>query len=481
MLEPSGCFLNAYLRGVQERSYIYVPNHLVGLAAWFRVVGFSAFKARVYSVCWSALALIALYYILRRAFTDHRIAQFATFLVAIDFIFLWSSADGRPEAATNALMLCSIAAYLHFRERSYSSAVLASQILAATAAFTHPNALFVVLSMAVVAWRFDRKHCRPVYFLLAAIPYLVFAALWAIYIMQAPRDFMAQFLPNVGYAERWKGILRPDLAISDEIHRHLAAYSLDGVWTVVMNVWMLLIPFAYLIALLWILRVRKRLESSTRVFVMFAVVSMGVMTYLNGFKAYFYLIYLVPIYDTVWAAWLVTLWRRSLDGKLVAGALATVFITIQLATSVQHIRADEYHRDYEPTVRDVEKLQAAGKTIVGTSALGFELGFSGFRDDAREGTYSGLTPDVLVVDRSYRLFAGMFEENEPKVFAHIVDTLTSHYRLSIRHGSFWIFERIEKDGITVPLRYDLIDLGKHDRADRLFNTLLAQASEDHRL
>jgi dolichyl-phosphate-mannose-protein mannosyltransferase len=477
VLDPTGCFLNAYLRGVQQRTYIYVPNHLVGLAAWLRIVGFSAFKARAYSIGWSALGLIMLYSILRRFFADRRVAQLASLLLAIDFIFLWSSADGRPEAVTNALMLCSLFAYLSFRERDFSKAVLFSQVLAAAAAFAHPNALFLVLSMLVLVGFFDRKRLRLPHLLLAGAPYIVFACLWGIYILQSPGDFVAQFFPNVGYSDRWRGLIRPDVVIADEIHRHMAAYSLDGLWPGMMNIWMLLIPFGYLGALISLFGVRTRTAERERMFTVFAGALILTMTLLNGFKGYFYLIYLVPLYDAALAVWLLRLWRRGGHGKFAAGVLAASFAAIQLTTSFQHIRADEFHKDFEPAIRDVMKSRAAGKSIVGTSALGFGMAFSGFTDDAREGKYSGLAPDVLVIDRSYRLFASIFEEKEPKVFTHIVDTLTSHYYLASRHGSFWIFERIPEGSVPPTLSKRAIDLGKRDKAEHLFDALLAQSEQ----
>ncbi len=41
VLEPSGHFLNAYLSGIQERTYVVPPSHIVVLAWWFRIFGFT--------------------------------------------------------------------------------------------------------------------------------------------------------------------------------------------------------------------------------------------------------------------------------------------------------------------------------------------------------------------------------------------------------------------------------------------------------
>jgi hypothetical protein len=128
--------------------------------------------------------------------------------------------------------------------------------------------------------------------------------------------------------------------------------------------------------------------------------------------------------------------------KTFAATITLTFVSVQLAISIVHIRADEYHRHYEPTIREMARYRAEGKSIVGTAALGFGMGFGGFKDDVRLGLFSGLDPDVLVMDRSYRQFARFFEQDEPPVFAHIVRMLTTRYRLAAQHGSFWVFERV---------------------------------------
>src|SRR5581483_4596079 len=103
VVEPTGQFINANLRGLQERTYTFPPDHFVALAGWFRLVGFSTFRARLYSICWSAITLLALFYILSKLFTDRRVAQLSVLLLGMEFIFLWCTADGRPDAMANSL------------------------------------------------------------------------------------------------------------------------------------------------------------------------------------------------------------------------------------------------------------------------------------------------------------------------------------------------------------------------------------------
>jgi len=226
-----------------------------------------------------------------------------------------------------------------------------------------------------------------------------------------------------------------------EIVRHLTAYYLGGLWAGAMKGWMIFIPLLYIPAVVWFFARFRREKGPLGMFVAYAIALLLAMTFLNGFKGYFYLIYLVPVYNVMFAAWLLNLWEQGGQLKWLAAAAGWVFVAMQLSISILHIRADEYHRDYEPTIRDLTRYRAAGQSIVGTAALGFGMGFSGFKDDVRLGMYSGLNPDVVVVDRSYQFFWKIIQHDEPPVFAHIATTLASRYRLAARYGSFSIFER----------------------------------------
>lgn len=482
VVEPSGFYLNAYFRGSQRRTYFTVPIQLVALAGWFRMFGSSASSARTYSICWGALTLLILFYILQRLFPDRWVAPVATLFTAVDFVFLWSTADARMDAAASALALASLAAYLHFRENDIEKAVIASQVLGAGAIFTHPTAALAVLAVAIVALQYDRGQIRLRlwrYLALAAAPYLIAGLCWLFYILQSPGDFSAQFLANAAghNSERFRRLIQPGVAIGTEIDRHLAAYCIGGLWGGVMQWWTVVIPFLYLPAIVWFLRKWRRHEPQIGMFLVYAVAVVLAMTFLDGFKGYFYLIYLIPVYAAVLAAWLRSLWGRSTGGKCVATAVALAFVTIQISASVLHIRADEYHRDYEPAIRELARDRAEGKSIVGTAALGFGLDFRGLKDDARLGMYSGLDPDVLVVDRAYRKYAGLYSKEEPAVFEHIVELLSTKYRFASQHGSFWIFERAQPpaDGKMLPwvdVR-KIETVGKDKRAEYLFRLIFS--------
>ncbi len=441
ILEPSGHFLNAYLSGIKERTYIVVPNHMVALAAWFRIFGFSLFTMRAYSIAWGAVGLLIFFYILAKLFPDPRIAVWGTLFTALDFVYLWTSADGRMDASSNAMALGSAAVYLHFRERDFSKAVWLSQVVGAAAVFTHPNALVILLALPVLAWRFDRDKIRLFHVALAATPYLLFGMLWAIYILQSPADFSAQFFANAAgrKSARWKVVMQPWLAVWYEMVRHLATYTVSGLWSGNANGRTILIPLTYIGGAISFIKNGRSYQTSERMFVTLLVTVILAMTFLNGFKAPAYMTYLIPLYCAALAFGLLHLSKRGLLGTMIAVLIGVGFTGLQLADSLDHILADEYHRQYEPTIAALRAEQASGKRIIGTAALGFGLGFQDFADDWRLGLYSGLKPDIVVLDRSYRCFAQKFETDEPLVFAHLLTTLTQNYRLSRQFGEYWIF------------------------------------------
>jgi 4-amino-4-deoxy-L-arabinose transferase-like glycosyltransferase len=472
VLEPAGHFLNAYLSGIQTRTYIVTPNFLVGLAAWYKLVGFSLFTMRLYSILWGALGLVALYYIARRLLPDPRIARLAVLLCSIDFMLLWISADGRMEAMAGALALCSLASYLHFRESRYGWAMFASQVFGALAVFTHPNALIGLLTVPVLAVMFDRSRLRPVHACLAAIPYVLCATPWILYILQSPADFQAQFLANAAGrgSARYKIFFAPWKAVIDEFKRHVAIYLVSTLFVGRMNPWMVFIPFLYLPANVWLVSSWRRLGVTERMFAVCAVTVVLGLTFLNGFKAATYLEYVIPFYEVTFAAFLIHLYsKRGRDAKAGAVMLGVAFAVTQLATTYQHVRAREYQREYLPAVEEIERYRAEGRTIVGTTSLGFGLGFHGFQDDWRLGLYTGLRPDILVLDRSYRDFARRFEDEEPKVLTQYCRLLSSEYRLTSVHGAFWIFERRPPRAIDTS---EVYLQEKRKKADYLFHLII---------
>ena len=210
---------------------------------------------------------------------------------------------------TVALGWSGVAAYLYLRERSFPLAVLVSQSLAAMACFTHPNGVILALILAAATLWFDRKLVRAGAVALAAVPYLVCAAGWALYISRSPSDFLAQFLGQA--ADRGPTIATPLAALRLEIsHRYMDSFGLAA-WTSPagrLNV----IPLAlFLGATAACLLVREiRQHRGYRLLLVWTLTVVFFLTGLEGLKTPYYLIYLTPLYSILLAVATGWVWRR---------------------------------------------------------------------------------------------------------------------------------------------------------------------------
>src|SRR5436309_5859471 len=70
MVEPA----NPFAKGLDKVTYWTVPLHLVTLAGWFKIFGFSLAVQRSLSAFWGALAVLSWFVIVRSLLKDTRLA-----------------------------------------------------------------------------------------------------------------------------------------------------------------------------------------------------------------------------------------------------------------------------------------------------------------------------------------------------------------------------------------------------------------------
>src|SRR5262249_27324295 len=119
VIEPTGTWLNGELKGVHEYTYFVMPLDLLAQASWYRLTGFGLAQMRLLSALWGLLALAAWYVIVERITRSALAAAVTVFLLACDFTFLWSAADGRMDMMCIALGSAALAAYLALRETNF--------------------------------------------------------------------------------------------------------------------------------------------------------------------------------------------------------------------------------------------------------------------------------------------------------------------------------------------------------------------------
>src|ERR1035441_9933499 len=183
ILDPaSSTWKSVKLTGIDRHTYWVMPLNLLWNAAGFRAFGFSVFSMRLVSLVWGLLALGAWGAILWKLTGQPMLTLGSLGLIAVDYHFLLQASDGRMDVMTVALGWSGVAVYLLLRERSFPRAVLVSQSLTAMACFTHPNGLLFALILLATTLYFDHRRIRIGTVAIAAVPYLVGAAGWALYI-----------------------------------------------------------------------------------------------------------------------------------------------------------------------------------------------------------------------------------------------------------------------------------------------------------
>jgi hypothetical protein len=408
LLDPAGSHLRLFkpdtvLQGINERTYWVMPLHLVQIALWGKLFGFSVFSIRVPSALWGILALASVGVVIRRLYPPggNAAALIGAAVLAVDFGFVESASEGRMDMMCSALGFASLAAYLTLRERNFHRAVLLSSVLAAAACFTHPNGAYASVALVVAMAWLDRRAVRPLTIAIMAAPYAVGGLAWAAYCAQAPSDFVAQFSANS--ASKLEGLFTPWRGIWLEIHDRYAAHY----WPEGMSGKLKVIGLLLCLAAMWTLVANRalRLATGCRLLVCLVVLRFLILAVSGGPKFEFYMVHILPYFAAMIgiAAW--HFWSsQDLRMRILCVAALTIYFGVQtsvLLHKVVSIRG--YQNEYRPMVNYLESSMRPDDLVAGSSELGFALGFYNRQvvDDVWLGYWSRKQPSVVVVDQWY--------------------------------------------------------------------------------
>src|ERR1035437_3183802 len=293
VLEPAGSpmpGMKISLKGLREHTYWYMPLPTICLAAWYRLAGFSLFTSRMHTVLWMMVMLAAWYAILRQLSGDEILAALGVVLIATDSWLLGRAALGRMDVMSAALGFSGVAAYLTLRARSLSAAVIASQALVMLAGLSHPNGGIVCgCGLLAVTLTLDARRLRWRHLSFAAVPYAAGALAMAVYVLQAPDDFSAQFLGQAS-AGRFAGLRSPFTALWREAERYAEPFGFVQTGRA-----KILVFGAYLFSaacVCWHGEVRRRY----RPLLVLAGTAVAALTLFENLKSPHYLIYTLPLF-----------------------------------------------------------------------------------------------------------------------------------------------------------------------------------------
>jgi hypothetical protein len=372
------------------------------------------------------------------AFTKrHEVAALTVFLIATDYSFISEAAQARYDTMPCALGFAGLAAFLAWRERQFERAVCAGSALVAASVFSHPMGLLHLAGLAIVILYFDWRRIRLRTVLLASFPFLIFAAGWGLYIMQAPDDFRGQFLNHS--AHRVGGVTSPWVALaSDFTQRYMFAFwgSLQG-----LNRLKVLVVLLYVggVAGTLCTPALRRLPYVRILLALSGIYYVGIAL-LDTLKSPHYFIQLFPVLLALTAIWLdYVILHRPAWRLLVIGAVAGL-VLIQLGGVALQARTNTWRNIYNPVVAYVQQHSSGDSLIIGPAELTFGLGLNAnLKDDSRLGYGTNWSPDLIVKNEFYEF--DYFRQHDPLVYAFIENRLTNEYHSVYERDKYTVYAR----------------------------------------
>lgn len=434
------------VKGINQYTYWVMPLYLVTQAGWYFLFGFGLFQMRIYSAAWGLLALAAWFVIMKRLALNETIALLTFALLALDYAFIEGASLGRMDMMCAALGFAGYAVYLHLRERNLTRAVLFSQSLVAAAGLTHPMGILEFVGLLFLTLYFDRARLNFRLLGVAAIPYLIGAFGWGLYIAKAPALFIEQFSLNIRTGNRLTGFAAPWKGFADEItRRYMVAYGLGAHAAEHSGPIKLkaLVLVAYLIAIIGVLCVRGiREHKGYRALLVLIGFNFVILSILDGQKLSYYLVHLVPLYTAVLAVWIQWCWSKRIVPRPIIALCVCGLLCLQLGGVLYRMRVNTYAKSFAPAAEFVKTHSNENSLIMGSAELGFVLGFhDNLVDDGRLGFYSGKEPDIIVVDESYEAAYAGWRKSSPEVYQYVHRLLTEEFSEVYNQASYKIYVR----------------------------------------
>jgi 4-amino-4-deoxy-L-arabinose transferase-like glycosyltransferase len=426
--------------GLAQHTYWVMPLNLLFQAGWYKLFGFNLFALRSVSILWGLIGLLSWFWIMQMLAGDVRIAVLTVGLLGTDYVFILRAADGRMDMMSAALGYAALAAYLVLRNRSLNLAVLCAHSLVVLSGLTHPNGgLLSLAGVVFLTWYYDRESIRWRHTWLAAIPYLVGAAGWSLYILEDPRLFLTQFGGN---ASGRLGLLNPWRALRREIvERYLPTFGFQPGSPAAAKIKLLLL-LGYVAGMAGTLSVPElRRRRGVRALFILCMIHLLFLT-MQSVKHPAYLVYSIPFFSAFLAVWMLWCWSRPALPSVTMGLALAVFILLQLGAVANVVSHNKYGGSYGETAAFLKSHAGAADPVVGEPELGFALGFdTAFLDDRRLGYYSHRMPRFIVMGEDYRQSLQQFRRDQPEIAQYITGVLASQYRPVFKNDTYTVFAR----------------------------------------
>jgi len=436
IIHPRGTWLAGELTGIQTHTYWIMPGSPLIQAAWYRMFGFGVLQMRAISISAGLLVIWAWAFLVWRV-TRNRLAAYLTAAVlAVDVTFLYGASDGRMDMTTAAFGSLGLAVFVWLRERNLTLSLFGANFLIAAGIFCHPNGVIYALLLLLFVARYDFRALRWRH-LLCLAPYFVFAGAWAIYILQRPDYFVAQFKANAAppLGNRMTGLRHPLNMLAQEFTgRYLEHFGGSSVWAQLPPL-MRIVPFLYWGCLIWLLAEGVLKKNRSHIFL--GICTMATLLFMGVFialKSAAYLVAILPLYAA--GAALATCPEPGRCARIPLSILTILVVAQGLGLSIV-LHKDEYRDGYIPAVTYLKEHASPQTPINGSPGLLFALPAYRLISDSRLHEPA----EYVVVDRWYRFDWGFVYRNYELQTAVEVQRKLEMYEQVFDRGGWTILHR----------------------------------------
>lgn len=429
---------SSWLPQVRDYTYWVLPGYFLFLTPWIKAVGCTLLTARTLSLIFG-LVLILVWYRLIFTLTQRQdIALLALVLGSVDLMTIVRCSQARMDSLSVLTTFAAFLVYLSQREKSPSRALFLGNLLAAFGMMVHPNGVFGVAGMALLAF-YDRKSLNLKRIACFVSPYLIIGCAYAFYVLQAPDVWRQQLGGHA--ADRAGGLWHPLSAIANELRgRYFTSFGFSPNASASRKLLILtLVPYwlAPLVCL-FSSRIRK-LPGMGFLLSMFLVIQIY-FTFFEGTKYYAYLLHIMPYYTCFVAIAAMHFMRQYVKWRSTIIVALVGLILFQIGGAFMMIRQNLAFNVYREISRrmDVPALIARGETVMASSEFGFYFGFDRVRDDRSLSYVTTAQPlyAIIPVDPPSRM------REEAEKWAPLVDaTLRNCYSAPEEIGGYRLYRR----------------------------------------
>ena len=430
VIEPS----NAGLTRIDQHTYWTMPLYFPLQALWYKLAPSSIGSTRAFTLLMAVAGWFAFIGVLRGlGIRGPVVSALAPTLLACDYVFIYNSAFARPDFQCFAFGLAGLAAYLNLRERNLAWALILGNAGVVLSTLSHPNGILHFAGLVFLVLRFDRRRLNFGLLALAALPYVIFGAGYALYIAQDPQAFADQMGSNGNGNGRWTTTLNPLALIWNEFRwRYYVAFGLATGGIVRLK---LVVLLSFVAAIVGALFDRSfRAKPGIRELLWLILIYFGIQCVFNQ-KLDYYLVHIEWLYVALLASWVSWLWNQRPSWKPALAAWMLLLIAIPTSGLLIHARVRSYKADMGPALDYLREHAANAHLIFGTAALVFDMNFDPrLLDDSYLGVNSGRRADYIVVETIYHDYYAGWQYSRADDFRKIASRLAEYSLVYDRNG-----------------------------------------------